>query len=118
MEYLLLIHSDEGKAAALPETARHQMIAAYRAYTQALSEAGVLRGSNRLRPTSASTVVRVRDDKTEVQNGPFAETREALAGYYLIDVPDLDRALSWAARCPGAAHGAMEVRPIWDMSGT
>jgi hypothetical protein len=57
----------------------------------------------------------VRDGKTEVQNGPFIETREELGGYYLIDVPNIDAALSWAARCPGASHGTMEVRPIWPM---
>jgi hypothetical protein len=59
--------------------------------------------------------VKVRDGKTEVHNGPFIETREQLGGYYLIDVPDLDVALKWAARCPGASHGTMEVRPVWAM---
>ena len=70
---------------------------------------------DRLRPASAATSVRVRDGKTEVHNGPVIETRDELGGYYLIDVPDLDQALSWAARCPGAAHGTIEVRPIWPM---
>ncbi|TFY98377.1 YciI family protein [Ramlibacter humi] len=116
MEYLLLIHSDDAKFAAMPEATRTQAVAAYRAYTEALRGAGVLLGSNRLRPPSASTVVRVKGEKTEVHNGPFAETREALGGYYLIDVPDLDVAVSWAARCPGAAHGSMEVRPVWPMT--
>jgi hypothetical protein len=116
MEYLLLIHSEtSSNAEAGPEAARQQMLSAYRAYTEALMGAGVMRGSNRLRPASSGTAVRVRDGKTEVQNGPFIETREELGGYYLIDVPNLDAALSWAARCPGASHGTMEVRPIWPM---
>jgi hypothetical protein len=115
MEYMLLIHSDDSRASEIPEAARGQMLAAYRAYTEALHQAGVVRSSNRLRPSGASTVIRVRDGKSEVQNGPFIETREELGGYYLIDVPNLDSALSWAARCPGASHGTMEVRPIWPM---
>ena len=71
--------------------------------------------ADRLKPTSAASTVRVADGKTKVLDGPYAETKEQLAGYYLIDVPDLDAALSWAARCPGASHGVMEVRPIWEM---
>jgi hypothetical protein len=117
MEYMLLIHADETKFGAMPEAARNQALAAYGAYTQALREAGVVRSSNRLRPADTSTLVRVRDGKSEVLNGPFIETREELGGYYLIDVPDLDAALSWAARCPGASHGTIEVRPVWAMGG-
>jgi hypothetical protein len=115
MEYLLLIHSDPTAFDKLTETQRAQGMAAYNAYSQALTQAGVLRGANRLRPNDASTTVRVRDGKTEVLNGPFADTREQLGGYFLIDVPNLDEALSWAARCPGASHGTMEVRPVWGM---
>jgi hypothetical protein len=85
------------------------------AYTEAAKSAGVLVGSNRLRPTNTATTVRVADGKTQVLNGPYAETKEQLGGYYLIDVPDLDAALSWAARCPGAEYGSIEVRPIWAM---
>jgi hypothetical protein len=115
MEYMLLIHADPTGFASLPEDTRNQALAAYGAYTEALSKAGVLRNSNRLRPADATTTVKVRDGKTEVHNGPFIETREQLGGYYLIDVPDLDVALKWAARCPGASHGTMEVRPVWAM---
>jgi len=75
----------------------------------------VLVGSNRLRPTSTASSVRIADGQTKVLDGPFAETKEQLGGYYLIDVPDQDAALSWAARCPGARHGTIEVRPIWVM---
>jgi hypothetical protein len=115
MEYLLLIHSDDSRASEVPEAARSQMLAAYRAYTEALHQAGIVRSSNRLRPASSGTVIRVRDGKSEVQNGPFIETREELGGYYLIDVPNIDSAMSWAARCPGASYGAIEVRPVWAM---
>jgi hypothetical protein len=116
MEYMLLIHSEApSNAEAVPEAARTQMLAAYRAYTEALMQAGVVRSSNRLRPASAATAIRVRDGKTDVHNGPYIETREELGGYYLIDVPNIDAALSWAARCPGAAFGTIEVRPIWPM---
>ena len=85
------------------------------AYGQALQDAKVVVASNRLRPTSAATTVRVADGKTQVLDGPYAETKEQLGGYFLIDVPDLDAALAWAARCPGASHGAVEVRPVWEM---
>jgi hypothetical protein len=92
------------------------MSGAYFAYTEAMQKAGVLVGGERLRPTSDATTVRVKDGKTQVLDGPYAETKEQLGGYYMIDVPDLDAALSWAARCPGAATGTMEVRPVWPMS--
>jgi hypothetical protein len=113
MEYLLLIHVDPAGLQALRDAERTTSLAAYTAYTEALQKAGVLRGGNRLRTADMATTVKVRDGKTEVLNGPFIETREQLGGYYLIDVPDLDAALGWAARCPGASHGVMEVRPVW-----
>lgn len=115
MEYLLLIHSDPKGFESLTETQLAQAMAAYTAYSEALRKANVLRGSNRLRPADTATTVRLRDGKTEVLNGPFIETREQLGGYFLIDVPNLDAALDWAARCPGASHGAVEVRPVWTM---
>jgi hypothetical protein len=86
------------------------------AYSQALIEADAMKGSNRLQPVATATTVRVVDGKTQVLDGPFADSKEQLGGYFLIDVPDLDAALSWAARCPGASHGIIEVRPIWAMS--
>jgi hypothetical protein len=91
----------------------NQMMAAYTAYTEAMKKAGVYIGGNRLQPTTTATTVRNPDGKTSVVDGPYAETKEQLGGYYLIEASDLDAALSWAARCPGAAHGAIEVRPIW-----
>ena len=86
---------------------------AYHSYTEALTKAGVLVGSNRLRPISTATTVRVANGKTQVLNGPYADTKEQLGGYFLIDVPDLDAAISWAARCPASSHGTVEVRPVW-----
>jgi hypothetical protein len=115
MQYLLLIYSNEAAAAAATKSDVEQMHAAYGAYTEAMQKAGVIRGGERLRPTATATTVRVAGGKTNVVNGPYADTKEQLAGYYMIDVPDLDAALTWAARCPGASHGAMEVRPLWPM---
>ena len=111
--YLITYHGGGGPPAS-PE-AREQMMAAYGAYTQAIKTAGVMVAADRLKPTSSASTVRVSDGKTKVLDGPYAETKEQLAGYYLIDVPDLDAALSWAARCPGATHGSIEVRPVWTM---
>ena len=115
MKYLLMIYANEAEmlAAARPDEAN--VSPAYIAYTEAMAKAGILLGGERLRPTSQATTVRVADGKSKVLNGPYAETREQLGGYYMIDVPDLDAALSWAARCPGASMGAIEVRPIWPM---
>lgn len=115
MQYILLIHGDERAAAAATPEQASEMHGAYMAYSQALIEAKVMVGGNRLRPTSTATSVRAVNGKTKVQDGPFADTKEQLAGYYLIETPDLDAALSWAARCPGARYGTIEVRPIWPM---
>ena len=115
MQYMLLIYGDERSSESIPREQMNEIINAYMAYGQALSDAKVLVASNRLRPTSAATTVRIADRKTQVVDGPFAETKEQLGGYFLIDVPDLDAALSWASRCPGAKYGKVEVRPIWVM---
>jgi hypothetical protein len=115
MEYLLLIYGNENAMLNRPKEEASQSLAAYMAYTETMQKAGVLRGGNRLRPTADATTVRAPGGKQSVLNGPFAETKEQLAGYYMIDVPDLDAALAWAKRCPGAAHGSIEVRPVWKM---
>jgi hypothetical protein len=115
MKYLLMVYGSEQAMRALSKETMDQAMAAYGAYSEALKKAGVLTGSNRLRPTNSASTVRVSDGKTQVLDGPYAETKEQLGGYFLIDVPDLDAALAWAARCPGASHGAIEVRPIWEM---
>jgi hypothetical protein len=115
MQYMLLIYADETAFQTLAPAEIGERIAAYGAYTKALQDAGILLASDRLRPTTTATTVRVAAGKTQVLNGPYAETKEQLGGFYLLDVPDLDAALSWAARCPGASHGAIEVRPVWMM---
>jgi hypothetical protein len=115
MQYILLIYADESRFQTLTQQQAGETIAAYGAYTTALRQAGVLLASDRLRPTATATTVRVDGGTTQVLNGPYAETKEQLGGFYLLDVPDLDAALAWAARCPGAAHGSIEVRPVWTM---
>lgn len=115
MKYLLMIYASEAGETAMSPEDTGKMMQAYGAYTEALVKAGAMQAGERLRPSSDATSVRVRNGKTEVLNGPYAETREQLGGYYLVDVPDLDAALSWAARCPSSSHGTIEVRPIWAM---
>lgn len=112
MQFMLLIHANEAAFAALPKDQAEQTLAAYTAYTQALEKAGALIGSNRLQPVASATTVRITQGKTHVLDGPYVEIKEQLGGYYLIEAPDLDAAIAWAARCPGAAHGTMEIRPI------
>jgi len=116
MKYLLMIYASEKDEAKMTPEETGKVMQAYGAYTEALIKAGAMQGGERLRPTADATSVRVRGGKTEVLNGPYAETREQLGGYYVLDVPDLDAALTWAARCPSSAYGTIEVRPIWDMS--
>jgi hypothetical protein len=115
MQYLLMLYIDEDGWPTMTPAEREQGSAAYTAYTEALSKAGALVGANRLQSTSTATTVRLSDGKPQVLDGPYVESKEQVAGYYLIDVPDLDAAISWAARCPTASHGTVEVRPIWAM---
>lgn len=115
MQYMLLIYADESGFEKVTEAQARDLMATYAAYTEALRKAGVLLASDRLKPSATATTVRVADGKSKVLNGPYAESREQLGGFYMIDVPDLDAALSWAARCPAAGYGTMEVRPIWKM---
>jgi hypothetical protein len=114
MRYLLTIYGDEsGWNDVTPEEAS-QIMAAYGAFGEAAQQAGVLLGGEGLQPTSTATTVRVRNDETLTTDGPFAETREQLGGYYLLDCKDLDDAIGWAARIPAAQSGSVEVRPIMD----
>ena len=115
MQYMLLIYSDPSPFLKMTPEQQSQGLAAYQSYMEALTKSGALKASGRLQPTSTATTVKVTNGKTQVLNGPYAETKEQLGGYFLIDVPDLDSALSWAARCPGSSHGTVEVRPIWVM---
>ena len=117
VEYMLVLFSDPKQFMTMTPAEMEKASGAYMAYTQALQNEKVFRDSRRLRPAGVATTVKVDQGKSKVVNGPFVETKEELAGYYLIDVPDLDEALKWAARCPGAHHGSVEVRPIWSMPG-
>ena len=115
MQYMLLIHTDESamrEAMASAKGGAPEMMGAYRAYTEAMHKAGVFVAGDALQPSTTATVVRVRDGKTQVLDGPYAEAKEQFAGYYLIEAANLDVALEWAARCTGAAWGTMEVRPV------
>lgn len=111
MKYSLLLYGDEAAMANLPPAALQQTVAAYQAYSQSLKDAGVFVAADWLKPSSAATVVTLRDGGRRVQDGPYADTKEQLGGFFLIDVKDLDAALDWAARCPRAIDGLVEVRP-------
>ena len=113
MQYLLLIHNDESAVQAMDADTTARVMSDYVDYTEALKQAGVYLGSNRLRFAPTAATVRVRGGKTTVVDGPFTETKEQLGGYFLVDVPDRQAAIGWAERCPGARHGSMEVRPVW-----
>lgn len=115
MQYLLMLYADESSWDRMSKAEQEQGVVAYAAYSEALAAAGAMKLGQRLRPAATATTVRTTDGKTQVLDGPYADTKEQLGGFYLIDVPDLDAALSWAARCPGAAHGTVEVRAIWSM---
>jgi hypothetical protein len=115
MQYLLLIYSNEAEYDARPQAEVAATMNDYGTFTQGIVQSGNYKGGERLRPVSSATTVRVRDGKTLTTDGPFAETREQLGGYYLIDAKNLDEATAIAAKCPGARRGSVEVRPIWAM---
>ena len=112
MHYAILVYETPAEIAAREDPARQGAYwGAYTAYSRALVEAGVAAGGAGLQPPALATTVRLRGGERQVQDGPFSDTREVLGGFYTIDVPDLDAALEWAARCPSAATGSVEVRP-------
>jgi len=115
MKYLLLIYSAEREENAMDEQAMGQLMAAYGAFHEEIASSGALVDSFRLRPVSDATTVRVRNGDRATTDGPFAETKEQLGGYYLIEAPDLDAAIAWAEKIPSANYGSVEVRPIWEM---
>jgi hypothetical protein len=112
MEYLLLIYDNEADFAKMSKTDMDAMYAAYGAFTQSIQQSGNHRAGQQLQPVSTATTVRVRDGKRVVTDGPFAETREQLGGFYLIEAKDLDEALAIAERVPSARIGSIEVRPL------
>jgi len=116
MKYTILVYENTADFTARTDDSRRDAYwGAYRAYTKALADAGVMVGGAGLQPPPLATTVRLRDGKRQVQDGPFADTKEQLGGYYVIEVPGLDQALDWAARCPSASSGSVEVRPNLSM---
>jgi hypothetical protein len=111
MQYMLLIYGDEGDWAKKSAEEIQAVMQAYGRYTEELIAAGALRGGSELAPVATATTVRVRQGKTLLTDGPFAETKEQLGGYYIIDVPDLDAAIHWASKVPSALNGSIEIRP-------
>lgn len=116
MKYILLDYVIETGWSQLTKAEQEHWMGAYQAYVEAMARAGVLRGNNALQRTSTATTVRVTNGKTQVLDGPYADTKEQLGGFHMIEVADLDAAIAWAARSPTALHGIVEVRPILDMS--
>ena len=112
MEYLCLIYGDEQSFEGASDEDRNAVMADYMAFTESIQKSGNMVGGNALQPTATATTVRVRDGETLVTDGPFAETKEQLGGYYLVEAKDADEAIAIAARIPGARHGSIEVRPV------
>ena len=112
MQYLLMIYQNEAEYGKIDAATGKKVLEEYGAFTQSIIQSGNFKAGDRLQPTSTATTVRVRDGKTLTTDGPFAETREQLGGYYLIDAKDINAALAIAARIPGAKDGSVEVRPI------
>lgn len=110
MRYMMLIHHDE---VALANAPQQQLWADYAAFNEALAKAGDgMSAGERLQPASAATTVRSLDSQTDILDGPYADTKEQLAGYFMIDVADLDEAIAWARRCPSSRYGSIEIRPL------
>ncbi|MEQ8764656.1 MAG: YciI family protein [Planctomycetota bacterium] len=115
MKYMFLICSDEAGYEKWTEEDLGKLLEKYGAFDDEARTSGVYVEGYRLQPTPTATTVRVRKGETLTTDGPFAETKEQLGGYYILDVPDLDAAISWAAKIPSSAYGSVEVRPIWEM---
>jgi hypothetical protein len=112
MQYLLMIYQNEAESSKMDAAARQKRTAEYGTFTQSIIQSGNFKAGDGLQPTTTATTVRVREGKTLTTDGPFAETREQLAGYYLVEAKDLDTAVAIAARIPGAKIGSIEVRPV------
>jgi hypothetical protein len=112
MQYLLLIFDDERVWGDMSEEERNKLYAEYGVFSEEVRESGALVGANQLQPSTTATLVQVRDGETLTTDGPFAETKERLGGYYMIDVESLDEAIEWAAKIPSARKGTIEVRPV------
>jgi hypothetical protein len=112
VQYMLLIYGDQSQWGSMSEEEMGQVMQAYGTFTQELQDSGAMVAGDALQRTDTATTVRVRDDEMLTTDGPFAETKEQLGGYYLVNVGSLDEALEWAAKIPGARHGSIEVRPV------
>jgi hypothetical protein len=112
MQYALLVYETAEAFAARTGKDKEAMWGSWMAYTEALRNAGVTIGGSGLEPPATGTTLRCHDGERTVQDGPYADTKEQLGGFYIIDVPDLDTALEWAARCPAASYGSVELRPV------
>jgi hypothetical protein len=112
MQYLLMVYRNDAEFGKMDAAERKNVTAEYGAFTQSIIQSGNFKAGDGLQPTSTATTVRLRDGKTLTTDGPFAETREQLGGYYLVEAKDLDTALAIAARIPGAKTGSIEVRPV------
>lgn len=115
MQYVLLIYEAPDKIDTRPDDDDEAFWGPWRAYHRALVESGVHLGGNPLKSDTSATTVRIRDGQRQVQDGPYADTKEQLGGYILLELPSLDAALEWAARCPAAKYGSVEVRPVDDL---
>jgi hypothetical protein len=115
MRYLLMICTEERAIEGMTPETGEAMMGEYFAFQEEMASRGVLQGGERLQPTSDATTVRVRDGETLTTDGPFAETKEQIGGYYVADCKDLDEAIEVASKIPGARIGSIEVRPIWEM---
>ena len=115
MRYILMVCTDESTVAAMSPEEGSAMMTEYAAFGEEMGRRGVLQGGERLRPTTDATTVRVRDGEVLTSDGPFAETKEQVGGYYVVDCKDLDEAIEIAGKVPGARVGTVEVRPIWEM---
>ncbi len=116
MRYLLLIYGDEASWVDAGSEEMEAVMAAHQAFSEATGAEGILRGGEALEPTTTATTVRVRDGEPMLTDGPYAETREQLGGFYIVECDGLDQALAAARRIPEAVHGAVEVRPIMEFS--
>jgi hypothetical protein len=112
MKYMLMDYVGEAGWPQLTKEEQEHWLGAYKAYMQAMAKAGVLKSSNGLFPTSSATTVRVANGKPQVLDGPYADSKEQLGGFHIIEVPDLDAAIAWASRSPTALYGVVEVRPV------
>jgi len=112
MEYMLLLHVDESGWPKLSKAEQERGMAAYRAYTETLKQAGVYKSGSQLGPSASAKTIRLAGGKQQVLDGPYADAKEQVGGYYLIETPDLESAMSWAAQCPTVGHGVVEVRQL------